>query len=390
MLFITYQFIIDTDTFVRQEQEGISVINSVDNALAQQIVNTVKDVCGYDINFIRENGEIFASTNPERIGTFHEIGRHAASSGSTIEVNADNSFPGTQQGINLPVYHNGRLLAVIGITGTPGEVRKYAHLAERITKLLIREKELNAFSRSQADRKNYIITTLIREQKQYPAYLNECLKEFGIDPETPKRFLVIQINPRYNLMNLSLLEQKIGQMFTDAGIELFTFSYPREFLAVIEDRDYRKNISVLENFSRKDPELFRIAAGKSCPLFHLYMSYSSARTALRSIEGRGQSFVSFDDLTLEIIVSSTDETSRKEFLRKTVNLLSEEELNIIEVYFSEDMSLANTSGKLYIHKNTLQYKLNHIHEKSGLNPRRFQDAVLLYLALRIRNLQDLS
>ena len=111
---------------------------------------------------------------------------------------------------------------------------------------------------------------------------------------------------------------------------------------------------------------------------------------MRSIEGRGQSFVSFDDLTLEIIVSSTDETSRKEFLRKTVNLLSEEELNIIEVYFSEDMSLANTSGKLYIHKNTLQYKLNHIHEKSGLNPRRFQDAVLLYLALRIRNLQDLS
>ena len=57
------------------------MITSVDSALAQQIVNTVKDVCGYDINFISENGEIFASTNTSRIGTFHEIGKKAAFSG---------------------------------------------------------------------------------------------------------------------------------------------------------------------------------------------------------------------------------------------------------------------------------------------------------------------
>lgn len=122
----------------------------------------------------------------------------------------------------------------------------------------------------------------------------------------------------------------------------------------------------------------------------MHLSYSSAGTALKSIEGTGQNFVSFDDLTLELIISSADETNREEFLKKTVSRLSKEDLRIIETYFSEDMSLANTSRKLYVHKNTLQYRLNHIYEKSGLNPRRFQDAVLLYLALRIRNLQDLS
>ena len=73
------------------------MITSVDSALAQQIVNTVKDVCGYDINFISENGEIFASTNTCRIGTFHEIGKKAAFSGNTIEVNENDSFTGTQQ-----------------------------------------------------------------------------------------------------------------------------------------------------------------------------------------------------------------------------------------------------------------------------------------------------
>ena len=57
------------------------MISSVNDTLAQQIVDTVKDVCGYDINFIRPDGSVFASTDQARIGTFHEIGRQAARHG---------------------------------------------------------------------------------------------------------------------------------------------------------------------------------------------------------------------------------------------------------------------------------------------------------------------
>lgn len=48
--------------------------NTISQRTAQEIVKTVKDVCGYDINFIRPDGIIDASTDPGRIGTFHEIG----------------------------------------------------------------------------------------------------------------------------------------------------------------------------------------------------------------------------------------------------------------------------------------------------------------------------
>ena len=64
----------------------------IDHSLAMQIVNTVKDVCGQDINFIDQSGIIFASTNSKRIGTFHEVGQKAAANGNTIEVSSDNSF----------------------------------------------------------------------------------------------------------------------------------------------------------------------------------------------------------------------------------------------------------------------------------------------------------
>ena len=45
------------------------------------------------------------------------------------------------------------------------------------------------------------------------------------------------------------------------------------------------------------------------------------------------------------------------------------------------MSLKETADSLIIHRNTLQYQLDRIHEKTGMDPRRFRDAVVLYLSL---------
>lgn len=44
---------------------------SLSKQTAQKIVDTVKDVCGHNINFINPKGVIFASTDSSRIGDFH-------------------------------------------------------------------------------------------------------------------------------------------------------------------------------------------------------------------------------------------------------------------------------------------------------------------------------
>ena len=56
--------------------------------LASQIVDAVKDVCEKNINFITPEGEIIASTDPRRIGTYHEIARLAAQSGTPMEIHS--------------------------------------------------------------------------------------------------------------------------------------------------------------------------------------------------------------------------------------------------------------------------------------------------------------
>ena len=72
------------------------MITHIGKQLATQIVDTVHDVCGHDINFINKNGLIYASTNTSRIGSFHEIGKKAADTGTVIEVQESEHYKGNQ------------------------------------------------------------------------------------------------------------------------------------------------------------------------------------------------------------------------------------------------------------------------------------------------------
>ena len=136
----------------------------INNQLATQIVETVKDICDHDINFIDCQGIIYASTDIKRIGSFHEAGLLAIKEKRIIEVYDDTSFNGSLQGVNLPVYYHDQIIAVIGISGKPDKVKKYAYLAQKITNLLIREKELNEFNRSQAEKMNYLLQSLLDQE----------------------------------------------------------------------------------------------------------------------------------------------------------------------------------------------------------------------------------
>ena len=60
----------------------------------------------------------------------------------------------------------------------------------------------------------------------------------------------------------------------------------------------------------------------------------------------------FDDLTLELILSTITPENQKEFLAKTIAPLNEQELHLLEVYFLKKCPLppqANDSFSIKIH-----------------------------------------
>ncbi|MGL5328374.1 MAG: PucR family transcriptional regulator [Peptostreptococcaceae bacterium] len=91
-----------------------------------------------------------------------------------------------------------------------------------------------------------------------------------------------------------------------------------------------------------------------------------------------------ENLNLEIILGNLDIDLKKYYIEKVLSNLENQDISTLRAYYKNNMSLKLTSEDLYIHKNTLQYKLEKIHEKCGYNPREFKDSVILYTAILLK------
>ena len=69
------------------------------------------------------------------------------------------------------------------------------------------------------------------------------------------------------------------------------------------------------------------------------------------------------------------------FNRRTARLFNEEMLHTIEMFFTKDLNLSDTARQLYIHRNTLVYRLDKVQRQTGLDLRKFDDAVTFKMML---------
>lgn len=72
------------------------------------------------------------------------------------------------------------------------------------------------------------------------------------------------------------------------------------------------------------------------------------------------------------------------FNRSTARLFGEEMLYTIEMFFKKDLNLSDTARQLYIHRNTLVYRLDKVQRQVGLDLRKFEDAVTFKMLLEMR------
>ena len=352
---------------------------AVRKRVAVQIVQAVKDVCGHDINFIDPSGMIFTSTDPTRIGQFHEIGREAARRGETIEVERDGAYDGTHRGVNIPVHHNGEIIAVIGITGDPGEVRKYGVLAQKITALILREHELEEQSGNEKARMHHVIRALaLGEHLNYEFY-RSFTEQLGIDRNAERAVVVVRTG---EVENLTALKSELHRTLRHRGVTLYTFCYPNEYILLLDRSQCAPVTEALRTLSATNPGALRIGVGSFEPLARQSRSYEAATITRRSLKP-GETIAFFDTLDLEILLGTLPDEARERYLAKTVAALPEADRTLLRAYFDADMSLKQTAETLYLHKNTLQYRLDRIARETGYNPRVFTDAVRLYLALKL-------
>ena len=70
------------------------------------------------------------------------------------------------------------------------------------------------------------------------------------------------------------------------------------------------------------------------------------------------------------------------------NLLSDfddETLHTISKFFDNNLNVSETSRQLYVHRNTLVYRIEKIQKSTGLDLRSFEDALTFKIALMVVN-----
>ena len=85
------------------------------------------------------------------------------------------------------------------------------------------------------------------------------------------------------------------------------------------------------------------------------------------------------------LLLETPPTVGRDYIRGVLGHLNKELLDTLRVFLEKDMSIADSSRALFIHRNTLTYRLDRITELTGYNPRRLNGAVHLFMALWLSN-----
>ena len=130
-------------------------------------------------------------------------------------------------------------------------------------------------------------------------------------------------------------------------------------------------------------------------LSQLAVSYAEARTAVETgiqYKKNGRVFA-FDRLALERLASLIPYDHALRFRNEMIPVqaekaLTEETLETIRVFFRNDLNLSTTARQLFIHRNTLLYRMEKIRKLTGLDLRRFEDAVVFRFLLMISDNTD--
>lgn len=72
------------------------------------------------------------------------------------------------------------------------------------------------------------------------------------------------------------------------------------------------------------------------------------------------------------------------FKKGSVEALDEETLFTIQKFFENNLNVSETSRKLFVHRNTLVYRLEKIKKLTGLDLREFDNAIVLKVALMVK------
>ena len=120
-------------------------------------------------------------------------------------------------------------------------------------------------------------------------------------------------------------------------------------------------------------------------------SYKEAQTAIDvgKVFDTEKSIINYENLGIGRLIYQLPTTLCDIFLsevfkKNSIDSLDQETLFTINKFFENNLNVSETSRKLFVHRNTLVYRLEKIKKLTGLDLRQFDHAIVFKVALMVR------
>lgn len=124
---------------------------------------------------------------------------------------------------------------------------------------------------------------------------------------------------------------------------------------------------------------------------NLAVSFREAQIALEvgKVFDTDKSIISYENLGIARLIyhlpTNLCETFLKEVFKKgSIESLDQETLFTIQKFFENNLNVSEASRKLFVHRNTLVYRLEKIKKLTGLDLREFDHAIIFKIALMVK------
>ncbi|CAX58336.1 MULTISPECIES: CdaR family transcriptional regulator [Erwinia] len=376
----------------------------LDARLAQDIVARTMQIIDSNVNVMDARGRIIGSGDRERIGEMHEGALLALSQARVVDIDEGvaKHLHGVRPGINLPMRIDGDIVGVIGLTGAPETLRHYGELVCMTAEMMLEQARLLHMLAQDSRLREELVLNLIRSDTLSPA-LVEWAQRLRIDLNQPRVVAVVEVDSGQLGVDsaMSELQQLQTLLTTPERDNLIAIVSLTEMVVLkpafnahgrYDADDHRKRVELLQSRMTESGHLrMRIALGN---FFtgpgSIARSYRTAHTTMVVGKQRmpEQRSYFYQDLVLPVLLDSLRGGWQANELSLPLAKLKSMDNNgllrrTLISWFSNNVQPSATAKALYIHRNTLEYRLNRISELTGLNLSNFDDRLLLYVALQL-------
>lgn len=358
---------------------------------ALSIVWEVKTVAGCDINLMDGTGVILASTDTGRMGQIHAGARELLEKGlDRLVVYEDAPEQGIRRGVNLPIRMEGQTVGVIGVTGAPEEVESLGGVIQHMTEILLRDVRRQEQEALLEDARGCFIENWLFSGESDLAELEIRGQLLGIDVSRPWTAALLEVQGGGT-------EESAREICNARALTRIRPFLRQEsaLCAVVNQRilvlcESCEKHTLLLRLDRIRSEMESVCSARVCGGvsaggrrgLEVRLCYQEARTAcLAARTGGGILF--YDQASLEFLARSIPPDIRHDLLERVLGTCQgrerQELLETIRLYFQCDGQTEQMANTLFIHKNTVLYRLQKLKEKTGYSIRVPKESVLLCL-----------